>query len=99
VRLPSAGLDNCSPEHSAAADGYPENAGDAGSSPPREGQTDRGHGGAQPLGPLSVPTRRARYLLDEGTARTPRVPTDEPTGPQLENNASVTARHIGGNRR
>jgi hypothetical protein len=92
------GIGECvdEPEHRAAADGYPENAGDAGSGPAREGQTDHGQRGAQPLGPLTVPACQAEYLLDESTARTPRVPADEPTDPQLENDASATARHVSG---
>lgn len=84
------------PEHRAAADGQPENTGDAGTGPARKGQADRGQGGAQPLGPLTVPTCQAGYLLDEGTACAARVPAGEPTDPQLENNTSATARHISG---
>lgn len=84
------------PEDRAAADGYAENAGEAGSGPDCECQTDRGQGGAQPLGPLTVPARQAGYLLDEGTACAVRVLAGEPADSQLEDNASATARHISG---
>lgn len=84
------------PEHRAAADGHPENAGDAGPGPVREGQTDCGQGRARTFGPLTVSACQAGYLLDEGTACAARVPAGEPTDPQLENNASATARNISG---
>lgn len=84
------------PEHRAAADGHPENVGDAGPGAARESQADCGQGGTQPLGPLTIPTCQAGHLLDEGTACAARVPAREPTDPQLENNTSATARHISG---
>lgn len=84
------------PEHRTAAHGHSEDAGYAGSGPARESQTDRGQGRAQLLGPLTVSACQAGYLLDEGKACAPRVPTGEPTDPQLENNASSTARNISG---
>ncbi len=50
--------------------------------------------------PTAARVERSRsvreYLLDEGTTCTARVPADEPTDPQLENNTSATARHISG---
>jgi hypothetical protein len=84
------------PEHRAAADGHPENAGDAGPGAARKGQAEYGQGGTQPLGPLTIPTCQAGHLLDEGTAWAARVHAREPTDPQLENNTSATARHISG---
>lgn len=84
------------PEHRAAADGHPENVGDARPGAAREGQADCGRGGTQPLSPLTVPTCQAGHLLDEGTACAARVPAREPPGPQLENNTSATTRHISG---
>lgn len=62
------------PEHGTAADGHSENAGYTGSGPAREGQTDRGQGRAQPLGPLPVPACHARYLLDEVRRAHPEFP-------------------------
>lgn len=64
--------------------------------PAREGQADRRQGRAQPFGPLTVPARQARYLLDEGTACAVRVFTGEPSDLQLKDNPSASARNISG---
>lgn len=50
----------------------------------------------QPLGPLTVPTGQAGYLLDDGAAGAPRVPAGESADPQLKNNASSGDGQISG---
>lgn len=62
--------------------------------PARERQADRRQGRAQPFGPLTVPARQARYLLDEGTACAVRVSTVEPSDFQLKDNPSASAGNI-----
>ncbi|GAA2230486.1 hypothetical protein GCM10010104_24890 [Streptomyces indiaensis] len=78
----------------APADADPERGAQAGAGTARQGETNRGQRRTQPLGPLTVPTGLARYLLDEGAAGAPRVPAGEPADPQLKNNASSGAGHI-----
>lgn len=81
-------------KHRAAADGNAENTGDAGPGPARERQADRRQGRAQPFGPLTLPARQARYLLDEGTACAVRVSTGEPQDLQLKDDPSASAGNV-----
>ena len=78
----------------APADAYPERGGQAGAGAARQREADRGRRRAQPLGPLTVPTGQAGYLLDEGAAGAFRVPAGKPADPQLKNNASSGAGRI-----
>ncbi len=84
------------PQDRAAADRRTEYVGQAGAGPTREGETDRGQGRAEPLGPLAVPSGQAGYLLDERATSTLGVPAGEPADPQPEYDASSPARNISG---
>ena len=64
--------------------------------PARESQADRRQGRAQPFGPLTVPARQARYLLDEGAACAARASAGEPPDPQVKDDPSASAGNISG---
>lgn len=71
-----------------------DDAGPARVGPAREGETDRGQGRAQPLGPPAVPSGQATYLLDERATSAFGVPAGEPANPQLEYDTSSRTRNI-----
>jgi hypothetical protein len=65
----------------AAADGHPQDGGQAGAGPARQGKPHCCQGRTQTLGPLTVPAGQTRYLLDEGASHARGVLADEPDGP------------------
>lgn len=74
----------------------PEESGQAGASPARERETDRGQHRPQPFGSLTVPAGQPRYLLHEGPPPAHGLRAGEPPDPQPQYDISTGAGHISG---